>query len=250
MVHHDGTTAHWLGHATLRLAGDDVVVYCDPVRYGVLDGVEPRDGDVVCITHDHHYDDEGIHRVAKPEATLVVFEGVDTHRIDREVERPADLPYDTVWVDDETDIAVGDPTGDRIDGPRPGEVFVRTLPAYNDPDGPHVRADGTPYHPEGYGCGYHLTLPSVWDRDVTVLYPGDSDALDGHAALDVSLFCPPIGGDSTMDRERTAALAARMEPDLVVPIGYSTDASTATDVRAFVADVASRGVPVVLDGRG
>ena len=56
MVHHDGTTAHWLGYATLRLAGDDVIVYCDPGRYGVLDGMEPGDGDVICVTHDHHYD--------------------------------------------------------------------------------------------------------------------------------------------------------------------------------------------------
>jgi L-ascorbate metabolism protein UlaG (beta-lactamase superfamily) len=250
MVHHDGTTVHWLGYATLRLAGDDVVVYCDPGRYGVLDGMEPRDGDVVCVTHDHHYDSDGVRRVAKPDATLVVFEGVDASRIDRDVERPADLPYDVVWVDDEADIAVGDPTGDRRDGPRSGEVVVRTVPAYNEPDGPHARANGEPPHPEGFGCGYHLTLPSVWDRDVTVLWPGDTDALDGHAALDVSLFCPPIGGGPTMDRKEAAALAAEMGPNLVLPIHYDTIGSLETDARAFAADVAEAGIPVVLDEPG
>lgn len=247
MVHHDGTTARWLGYATLRLAGDDVIVYCDPGRYGVLDGIEPQDGDVICVTHDHHYDSDGIRRVARADATLILFEGIDTSRIDRDVERPADLPYDVRRVDSETDIAVGDPAGGRADGPRPGEVFVRTLPAYNDPDGPHVRPDGTPFHPEGFGCGYHLTLPSVWGRDVTVLWPGDTDVLAGHAQFDVSLFCPPIGGAFTMDRKAAARLAEDLDPNLVLPIHYDTFEALETDAGAFAADVAGRGVPVVLD---
>jgi len=240
MVQHDGTTARWLGYATLRLAGDGVVVYCDPGRYGVLDGIEPTDGDVVCITHAHHYDSDAIRRVASEDATLVVFEGIDTTRIDRDVERPADLPYEVRWVDSETDIAVGPATGDRQDGPRPGEVFVRTVPAYND------RAGDVP-HPKGRGCGYHLTLPSVRNRDVTVFWPGDTDVLDGHSALDVSLFCPPIGGGPTMDRHEAAALAEALDPALVLPIHYDTLAMLETDADAFAADVAGRGVPVVLD---
>ncbi|MFC7233817.1 MBL fold metallo-hydrolase [Halosegnis marinus] len=247
MVHHDGTTVHWLGYATIRLAGDDVVVYCDPGRYGVLDGIEPRDGDVVCVTHDHHYDSDGIRRVARDDATVVLFEGIDTNRIDRDVERPADLPYDVVRVDAEADIAVGTPTGARDDGPRPGEVFVRTVPAYNDPDGPHTREDGSPVHPEGRGCGFHLTLPSVWGRDVTAFWPGDSDVLDGHAELDVSLFCPPIGGAFTMGREAAADLAEAVEASLVLPVHYDTFEALEADAEAFVADVAGRGVPVVLD---
>ena len=98
-------------------------------------------------------------------------------------------------VDDEADVAVG-------------EVVVRTVPAYNEPDGPHTSEDGDPYHPEGLGCGFHLTLPSEWGRDVRVFWPGDTDVLAGHEHLDVSLFCPPIGGSFTMDRHEAAALAA------------------------------------------
>ena len=247
MVHHDGTTAHWLGYATLRLAGDDVIVYCDPGRYGVLDGMEPGDGDVICVTHDHHYDSDGIRRVAADDATLVLFEGVDAARIDRDVERPGELPYDVVRVGETADIAVGDPTGDRADGPRPGEVFVRTMAAYNDPGGSHTTSDGEPYHPEGFGCGYHLTLPSVWGRDVTVFWPGGTDVLAGHAELDVSLFCPPIGGAFTMDRRAAARLAEQLDPNLVLPVHYDTFEALETDSEPFVADVASRGVPVVLD---
>ena len=259
MVDHDGIRADWLGYATLRLAApatagtDSTVVYCDPGRYGVLSGewppegsgdggahhpagpaVAPRDGDLICVTHDHHYDPDGIRRVASKDATVLLFEGINTHRIDRDVERPADLPFECRRVDSEADLAVG-------------PVIVRTTAAYNDPDGPHVRSNGKPYHLEGFGCGFHLTLPSPARTDgVRVYWPGDTDVLAGHAELDVSLFCPPIGGSFTMDRHAAADLAAAMDPELVLPIHYNTFPALETDARAFVADVASRGVPVVL----
>jgi L-ascorbate metabolism protein UlaG (beta-lactamase superfamily) len=266
MVRHDGIRADWLGYATLRLetpapdaghpGGDDrasTVIYCDPGRYGVLAGrwppeddggegvnhprgpaIQPRDGDLICVTHDHHYDPAVIRRVAAEDATVVVFEGVNTHRIDRDVERPVDLPFEIRRVDDEADVAIS-------------EVIVRTTAAHNDPDGPHVRPSGEPIHPPGFGCGFHLTLPSpVREADVRVYWPGDTDVLAGHAELDVSLFCPPIGGSFTMDREAAAELAAAMEPNLVLPVHYDTFPALETDSRAFAADVASRGVPVVL----
>ncbi|WP_435194342.1 MBL fold metallo-hydrolase [Natronomonas sp. EA1] len=230
MIRHDGLRVSWLGYATLRIEGSETV-YFDPGRYGVLDGHEPKDGDVVCVTHDHHYDTEGIRRVAKPDATVVLFEGINTHRIDRDVDRPADLPYAVRTVDTESDILVGD-------------VIVRTVNAYNEPDGPRVRQNGDPIHPKGLGCGFLVTVD-----DVTVFWPGDTDVLDGHEHLDVSLFCPPIGGAYTMDRHEAAALAEAMDPDLVLPIHYDTFEAIETDSGAFAADVAKRGVPVVLDER-
>ena len=33
---HEGLTVEWLGNATTRIEGDDVVAYIDPGRYGVL----------------------------------------------------------------------------------------------------------------------------------------------------------------------------------------------------------------------
>jgi L-ascorbate metabolism protein UlaG (beta-lactamase superfamily) len=242
MFRHDGLDVSWLGYATLRVAGLEHVVYCDPGRYGVLDGATGGasreaaggDADLVCVTHDHHYDSDAIRRVAGEDATLVLFEGVNTHRIDRDVERPADLPLEVRTVDAHADLAVGD-------------VIVRTVPAYNDPEGPRADAEGNVPHPEGLGCGFHLTVPSAWDRDVTVFWPGDTDVLEGHDRLDVSLFCPPIGGAFTMDRHEAADLAVALDPDLVCPIHYDTFEAIETDSGAFAADVAGRGVPVVLD---
>lgn len=235
-IRHGGLDAAWHGYATIRLDAPDVTVYLDPGRYGVLEGYEPRDGDVVCVTHDHHYDPAGIRRVADEDATLLVYEAVDADRIDRDVERVADLPFETRRVGPEADLAVGD-------------LVVRTVPAYNRPDGRRTTPDGDPFHPEGFGCGFHLTVPTDRRPDgVRVFWPGDTDVLDGHDELEVSLFCPPIGGSFTMNRQEAADLAAAMDPELVLPVHYNTFEALETDPAAFAADVAGRSVPVVLDG--
>ena len=244
-VRHDNITAEWLGYATLRLEADDTVVYFDPGRYGVLTGewepddpdaghpdpqdYDARDADVVCVTHIHHYDPDGIRRVAKSDATIVAFEGIDVHQSDRDLERLADLDYEVREVSMEDELLV--------DG-----TPIWTVPAYNHEDGPNVEPDGSPIHPKGIGCGFMVSLDGT-----RVFWTGDSDVLDGHAELDVSLFVPSIASSFTMDRHGAADLAEAMDPDLVLPMHYNTFDSLSADDEAFAADVASRGVPVVLD---
>lgn len=228
MLEHDGLTLEWLGYATLRLEADGTVVYLDPGRYGVLDDYQGGDGDLVCVTHDHHYDTDAIRQVAG-DATLVLFEGINTHHIDRNVERPSDLPYDRRTVDAEADIAVD-------------AAIVRTTAAYNEPDGPHTRPNGEPYHPKGLGCGFHVTLDGT-----SVYWPGDTDVLAGQEHLDVDVFCPPIGGMFTMDRHEAADLAEAMDPEVVVPIHYDTFPDIEADAEAFAVELRSRGIDVVLD---
>jgi len=63
------------------------------------------------------------------------------------------------------------------------------------------------------------------------------------------VLCPPIGPRATMDRHEAAALAARIEPSLVMPVHYNTFSNLEADSREFAADVAEAGVPVVLDER-
>lgn len=242
-------TIDWLGYATLRIeTATGFVVVFDPGRYGVLTGewtadfagsnhpspsdYDARDADLVCVTHAHHYDSDGIQRVAAPDATLVVYEAVDASAIRRENVPVDDLPYEVVRPSDDETLDVAG-------------VTIRTVPAYNEPDGPRADANGRVSHPEGFGCGYLLDLEGT-----TICWPGDTDVLDVHADLDVDVFVPPIGGtDLTMDRREAASLAEKLAPDLVLPIHYDTFERLATDSRAFAADVASRGVPVVLDER-
>ena len=244
---HEGLTVEWLGNATTRIEGDDVVAYIDPGRFGVLSGewtapseaargahppardYRPADGDVVLVTHDDHYDPDGIKRVARDDATIAVFEGIDVHAIDRTDVRPVDLPYDIRRVGTETEgVAAGVP--------------FWTVPAYNCPDGQHTRPDGSPFHPKGSGCGYVIAVDGT-----RIFYPGDSDVLDGHAALDVSLFLPSIDDTYSMGGQAVVELAAEMDPDLVCPIHYNTFAGLEADAQVFAGAVAARGVPVVLD---
>jgi L-ascorbate metabolism protein UlaG (beta-lactamase superfamily) len=80
-----------------------------------------------------------------------------------------------------------------------------------------------------------------------VLWPGDSDALPLHRDLDVSLLLANISGSVCVDRHEAADLAERLDPDVVCPIHYDTRGFLTADSGAFAADVAGRGVPVVLD---
>ena len=221
----------WLGYATIRATGrTGVTVYFDPGRYGVLDDVSPRNGDLVLVTHGDHYDPDGIERVAHEEAIVVVHDAVDALETDHADRQPESLPYEVERVSDDETFVLG-----------PLDLF--TTPAFNHPDGHHTRSDGTPYHEEGKGCGYGVTIDGI-----TVYWPGDSDALAFHEDLDVDVFCPPIGGGPTMNRREAAALAAQMNPELVLPVHYDTFESIETDADAFVVEVANAGVPVVLDG--
>ncbi|QSG07881.1 MBL fold metallo-hydrolase [Halapricum desulfuricans] len=245
-VTHDGLTIEWLGYATVRLESKDgTVVYLDPGRYGVLTGdwepdtpgvahppsrdYRPEDGDIVCVTHVHHYDPDGIDRVADEDATVIAFEGMDVRGSRRDLPRLADLEYEVRTVDAESDLVVAG-------------VPIWTLPAYNEPDGPHTRPDGSPFHPEGRGCGFLLSIDGT-----RVCWPGDTDVLDGHAELEVDVFLPPIGGAFTMDRSEAATLAVELDPELVVPIHYNTFAALETDHEAFASELDDADVSVALD---
>ncbi|EMA69512.1 hypothetical protein C461_02751 [Halorubrum aidingense JCM 13560] len=238
-VRYDDISVEWLGYATARLEAEDgPIAYTDPGRYGVLDDYWARDGDLVVVTHDHHYDPEGIRSVAAEDATLVIYEAVDPAGIDRDVESIESLAadYDVVRVDDEARVDVETPAG---------EVTVWSVAAYNEPEGPNADADGSVTHPPGLGCGFLL---GIGDR--TAFWPGDSDALDGFAELEVSVFLANIGGGGIVsDRHAAAGLAEAMDPDLVVPIHYDTFEGIAADGEAFAGDVASRSIPVALDAR-
>ncbi len=250
-VSYGTATIDWLGYATLRWEADaGPVIYADPGRYGVLtrewaeeygerphprgDPYAPGDADLVLVTHDHHYDDDGVDRVAGPDTTIIVHEAVDAARITedgRPVEPPESLSYDVVRIDTGETVNVADAT-------------VEAIPAYNHADGPNVRADGTPIHPPGTGCGFTVGVDGVrW------CWTGDSDRLDIHDTLEVDVLFPSIARTITMDRHDAAAIARELEPSLVVPVHYNTFDGLAADSRAFAADVASAGIPVALDER-
>lgn len=249
-VHFDDLFITWLGYATARISGPDgTMVYTDPGRYGTLTGewedryggvphprgpaYDANDGNVVLVTHDHHYDDEGVRRVAADDATVVVFEAVSADGVKensgRDVVDPEALPYDVRRVEYGDELTVNG-------------VDIDVVPAYNHPDGRNVRDDGDPIHPEGFGCGFRFVVD-----DIPCFWTGDSDVLDDHQDLDVSVFLPAISKSFTMNQDEAVSLAQDLNPELVVPIHYNTFPALEADGRRFAADVAEHAIPVALD---
>lgn len=249
MVQYGGLTVDWFGYATARIEGNDVVVYTDPGRYGTLDGTwdekygnadhpsgeayEARDADVVLVTHDHHYDDDGIDRVASDDATVVVYESVSATGVKensgRDVREPEELPYDVRRVTYGSEL--------EISG-----VEIEVVPAYNRTDGPRADENGTVPHPRGFGCGFVVGVDGV-----SCFWPGDSDVVEEHDGLEVSILMPSISKSFTMNRHEALDLAGDLAPDLVLPIHYNTFPALESDSGAFASDVAKRGIPVVLE---
>ena len=248
-IRHDGLRLDWLGYATARIEGEDAVVYVDPGRYGVLDGTwadrfggadhpsgdayDARDGDLVLVTHDHHYDPDGIRRVAGEDATVLVYEDVDADRINdggRDVAPPEDLPFEVRRVAYGDELAVAG-------------VDVETVVAYVPEDSPGARAGVK--HPRGFGCGFRFVVDGV-----PCFWTGDSGVIEEQEGVDASLLMPSISRHFTMNRHGAADLAETLDPDLVVPIHYNTFDSLQADSGAFAADVAKRAVPVALDEHG
>ena len=223
-VEYNGLSFERVGHASVRIeTGDGTVIYVDPWTE-VLDG-EPGDGDVVFVTHDDfdHYDPAGIAAVAGPDATVAVYEAVDTSDLDGEAGGldVVDLPYE------------GETTVAGID--------VRSIPAYNDPEGEHLDDEGNPFHADGEVIGILLDVEGT-----SVYFTSDTDFLPHQESVTADVFIPPIGGHYTMDRHEAAEFARSVEPDLVLPVHYDTFEAIETDAEAFEAELEADGIRVEL----
>lgn len=219
VVEHRDVRYELLGHASFRLeTREGTVVYVDPWS-DVIDG-HPADGDVVFVTHDDfdHYDPAGIEAVSSPDGVVAAYEAINLDDVDRPV---IDLPHDGV---------------STVAG-----IRVRTLPAYNDPEGDHVDDDGQPYHAEGDGISLVLEIAGS-----TIFVPSDTDVLPHHEQVAADVLVAPIGGHYTMDRHEAADLARRIEPDLVLPVHYGTFEPIETDAEAFLQELREHGIRVEL----
>ncbi len=218
-VIHDTLQFERLGHTTVRIESENgTVYYIDPWSES-LDS-EPRDGDIILVSHDDpdHFDPEGIAAVASPSTTVAAFEKIDT----------SDLSAATVPLPHEGETTIGD-------------ITVTSIPAYNDPDGPHTDEDGNPFHAEGDGIGLLLTID-----DCDLFFAGDTDFLPHHENVRTDVFIPPIGGHYTMDRHEAAEFARTLMPALVLPVHYDTFEAIETDADAFKEELEADGITVEL----
>jgi L-ascorbate metabolism protein UlaG (beta-lactamase superfamily) len=185
----------WIGHASFRLATEDVVLYIDPWK---LPSAQP-DANLVFVSHGHfdHWSADDVAAVSQ-DTTAVVG--------------PADV--------------VESISGGRV--LRPGERIERAgacidgVPAYN------VDKD---FHPKANGwLGAIIALGGT-----RVYYAGDTDRIpemDALSEVDVALL--PVGGTYTMNAAQAAEACQAIGARTALPYHWGDIVGTEADAQAFV----------------
>lgn len=178
---------HTLGHGSLRIEVNDLVIHVDPWS-NVTDYAAQPDADLVLVTHAHqdHFDPAALEQVAA-EGTVFVMDGTSAEQFTGEA---------TVLANGETFEL--------------GGVVVTAVPAYNLE---RTRDDGTPYHPRGQFNGYLLDF-----GDLRVHVAGDTECVPEMAELtEVDVAFLPINLPFTMPPEEAAECYRTIAPTVAVP---------------------------------
>ena len=199
----------WIGHASFRLATENLVLYVDPWK---LSSAEP-DADLIFVSHAHfdHYSAEDVAAVSR-DATILVG--------------PADVVESV-------------PGGRAL---RPGEhtevtgVSVEGISAYN------VDKD---FHPKANDwLGAVVTLGGT-----RVYYAGDTDQIPEMGELsgiDIALL--PVGGTYTMNAAQAADACGVIQPRMAVPYHWGDIVGSEDDARAFADAVSGCEVRLLRPG--
>lgn len=184
----------WLGHAAVRLAWKDLVVYIDPYRLTT----NPRDADLILVTHSHsdHYSPSDIARVVGGQTEFVA-------------------PPDVV---NAYGRGVSIAPGQSLDV---AGVHVTAVAAYNLTKTNHPRANNW--------VGYVVELGGN-----RIYLAGDTDLTPEMKALtDIDLAFLPAGGTYTMDAAEAAEATKYILPLLAVPYHWGTITGSLSDAERF-----------------
>ena len=199
----------WLGHAAVRIAWKDLVLYVDPYRLTT----SPQDADLILITHSHsdHYSPSDIARVRTGKTEFVA---------------PADVVK-----------ALG--AGQVLQPGQSVEILglpIEGVAAYNLTKTNHPKANNW--------LGFVVTVGSS-----RIYCAGDTDLTDEMKAItDVDLAFLPAGGTYTMDAAEAALATRFVQPTLAVPYHWGTVTGTVADAERF-ASLAACNVKVMSAGQ-
>ena len=188
--------------SSIRISYGGAAVRFDPL------GIErePRDADVVFVTHAHgdHFSPADIEKVSRPGTVLVVPESMAD-----QAKESVSLPLVTV-VPGQSGEAAGIP--------------FEAVPAYN-----RLK----PFHPKrNRWVGYVVTL-----GDARVYVAGDTDAVPELEDIRCDVALVPAGGKYTMTAKEAAGLVNRMNPAAAIPTHYGTIVGTPEDGAEFAEHV-------------
>lgn len=185
----------WLGHASFRLAAEDVVLYIDPWK---LSSAQP-DADLVFVSHGHfdHCSADDVAAVSRDTTTVVGPADVVESLAGGRVLRP----------------------GDRIES---AGACIEGVRAYN---------VGKDFHPKDNDwLGAVITLGGA-----RVYYAGDTDHIPEMGALsEVDVALLPVGGTYTMNAAQAAEACQAIGAKMAVPYHWGDIVGTEADARAFV----------------
>ncbi|MBN2386220.1 MAG: MBL fold metallo-hydrolase [Anaerolineales bacterium] len=178
-----------LGHGSLLLVFNGKNIYIDPFSR-VADYTTLPKADLVLITHEHrdHLDPEALAAIRTEATTLVV-----TERCTGQVEGGI------VMRNGDSQTLVG--------------IEIEAVPAYNRK---HKRENGEPFHPQGIGNGYILTLGAV-----RLYIAGDTENIPEMKGLkDITIAFLPMNLPYTMTPAMAAEAAKTFQPRILYPYHY------------------------------
>ena len=187
-----------IGHAALYLSYKNERIAVDPYSE-VADYSALPEATAILITHDHydHYDPEAIRKIATPETTFIAPPKV------------ADLLREDGFGQRIVVLANGDSTEYK------GLIRIDAVPAYNVV---RERAPGQPFHPQGIGNGYILTLD-----DKRIYIAGDTEPTPEMRRIDfIFIAFLPLMLPFTMSEEEFVEAAKIIGPAYLYPYHYNT----------------------------
>jgi L-ascorbate metabolism protein UlaG (beta-lactamase superfamily) len=180
---------HFIGHGSLMFKVNGFVIHIDPVRSSGNYDFLPK-ADIILVTHEHsdHLDAGLIDTLKKPETLLFCNES-----------STAKVPW-----------AIAMNEGDRQEI---NNIVIEAIPAYNIVN---ERSPGKPFHPEGVGIGYILTIGGK-----RFYIAGDTENIPEMKALkNIEVAFLPMNLPYTMTPEMVADAVKAFKPKILYPYHF------------------------------
>lgn len=183
-------TIKCLGHSGFQIKYNDENIYIDLAPKQVEGAPDVTEKGTIILTthgHDDHCDPEAI-SAARSDKTIVIAPKNCVTKIGGNVKA----------------LSVGEETQIR-------DIHIKAVPAYNVK---RFRSPGNPFHPQGFGVGYVITIDGK-----RIYHAGDTDMIPEMkelGSIDVALL--PVGDTYTMDNKEGADAAKVIKPKIVIPM--------------------------------
>ena len=199
MVKQMVSNIHWLGHASFRIEGDNLVIYIDPWK--LEDGPQ---ADLILITHDHpdHCSPEDVAKVQKKDSVIVTVAAA-----------AAKLSGQIKVIQPGNELTVKG-------------IPISAVPAYNVNK---FRSPGVPFHPQESGyVGFVLTVEGQ-----RIYHAGDTDSISEIGSIDADIALLPVSGTYVMTADEVLEAVKVIKPQVAIPMHIGRGIGSLADAEHF-----------------